>query len=106
MSDLDRLIEAVEAGHKMDTVISARGCLDLHQRRHLLKAADGSLDAAKALHEALLPGWDSRLELRRQSKAWVSQPMAVTWWNPASSDIPARAWLLAILKAHRAQVQP
>lgn len=60
------------------------------------------LDAAKALHEALLPGW-----------GWsVSDTGDVTLWPPGLTDeqnagavevsgdmAPARAWLLAILDA-------
>ncbi len=66
------------------------------------EAFSGSLDAAKALHEALLPGW-----------GWsVSDTGDVTLWPPGLIDeqnagavevsgemAPARAWLLVILDA-------
>ena len=60
-----------------------------------LSAYDGSLDAAKALHEAVLPEWD-----------WVITPDGASVYSPHDNsptdgdlDNPARAWLLAILRA-------
>jgi len=56
---------------------------------------DGSLDAAKALHEALLTGWDF----------WVTTDRTDVFLGEngprqyGMSDIPARAWLLAIIRA-------
>ena len=55
---LERLIEAVESGAEITG-------LDVHKANtghsdHIemvLRAHGGSLDAAKALHESLLPGW-------------------------------------------------
>lgn len=64
------------------------------------KAFNGSLDAAKALHEALLTGWGWNAS---QVGASVSSPTAniaegaaVEFYRDGS---PARAWLLAILDA-------
>lgn len=58
-------------------------------------AFNGSLDAAKALHDAVLPGfrWEGG-----------SGGLFDVWDDPAEPhkgrcDIPARAWLLAILRA-------
>lgn len=54
----------------------------------------GSLDASKALHEAVLPEW-----------GWTIQAMGLCYVHSdegeycGSSDNPARAWLLAILEA-------
>ena len=65
-------------------------------------AFHGSLDAAKALHEAVLPGWIYNLA---PGFAHVLPPHdngdqeALT----GLSDYPARAWLLAILRALHAQ---
>lgn len=58
----------------------------------------GSLDAAKALHEAVLPGWDwGRSAASGQFYVWN------TGEGPASAmsnnEDPARAWLICILKA-------
>ena len=68
-------------------------------------AYDGSLDAAKALHEALLPGWEWRVVERR---AWVwSYPSTLQGGDEIEDDdgagLPARAWLLAVIKALMAQ---
>lgn len=74
---------------------------------HLVRDAyKGSLDAAKALHEAVLVGWCT-------THAWGS---GKSWhWNLtktvdgkniyscAKSSNPARAWLIALLKALIAQ---
>jgi len=63
-------------------------------------AFTGSLDAAKALNEAVLPGWTYQDHLRRGlrytsyiGKGIEDEPLH------AESDNPARAWLLAILRA-------
>jgi len=59
------------------------------------KAYDGSLDAAKALHEAVLPAYSLQL----------THHDCEVFQNPRFShcgeeiDNPARAWLIAILKA-------
>jgi hypothetical protein len=68
----------------------------------------GSLDAAKALHEAVLPGWRVKTILEQHSRWYVCiyQDMGDDWpkWTPypqedAASPTPARAWLIAILQA-------
>lgn len=71
------------------------------------RAYNGDLNAAKALHDAVLPGW-----------AWSVKTLATdsvqVWTNRAyglrepghigtTKDNPARAWLLAILRALIAQ---
>jgi hypothetical protein len=75
---------------------------------HLIQAYCGSLDAAKALHETVLPGW-----------AWAVKTLATdacqVWLDSAyglrrigyigTAKDPARAWLLAILEALIAQEQ-
>ncbi len=62
-------------------------------------AFEGSLDAAKALHDALLPG-----------KSWTVCPGGAgvdysrhDYRSEADNDNPARAWLIAILRALEAQ---
>lgn len=59
----------------------------------------GSLDAAKRLHEALLPGW---------SAIWVTTDTTLTvvfdnrgGKGQADHENAARSYLLAILKAYR-----
>jgi hypothetical protein len=79
------------------------------------KAAHGSLDAAKALHDAVLPGWTVRMTA--QIPSGLAFPyvhifkMRMTECDPPQGAnsagyegyCPARAWLLAILEALIAQ---
>ena len=88
---LQTLLERVEAGdatapQMWDTL--GRNAL------HAMSAFNGSLNAAKALHDAVLPAYRFRIEDFR----------AEIWWGPAgpfigASETPARAWLIAILRA-------
>lgn len=70
------------------------------------KAYHGSLDAAKALHEALLPGWDMAMMSMRKTKdfaALVSPPGMQGEYDWRKAPSAARAWLVAILYAVRAK---
>ncbi|TWI32755.1 hypothetical protein IQ24_02630 [Paracoccus sulfuroxidans] len=100
---LRALIEAVEAGRDED--IDLLACEIWHMDgmcREPLDAYNGSLDAAKALHQALLPGWDYTV-------GWATgrrHPVASVWPHDdnhaeinVESDTPARAWLICILRA-------
>jgi hypothetical protein len=116
---IDKLIEAVEAGLPQRgwpedgledglvwTNIPA-GIFSSQQVILILSAYNGSLDAAKALHDALLPG--VRVEIfGPDADNWgvywgvywgVTLPEIDTVFGP---DL-ARAWLLAILKAKQAE---
>ncbi len=105
MTDLDKLIEAVEAGRddseKWRSAMGGNGYLAYKA----MESFHGSIDAAKELHAALLPGACVRLEARRKPTAWVSDRLASTWGDAVSAETIARAWLLAILYAYRSQVQ-
>jgi len=98
------LIEAIERGDMSATVEAAMAAFtDLTIWRHVLKACGGSLDAAKALHDALLPGCgffigDENGESGGDVIAMTRNP-ATEAVTEGSSTIPARAWLLAILRA-------
>lgn len=110
---LDNLIESVEAGDpgkcafwKVWEPESKDGQIAFIADR----AMRGSLDAAKALHKALLPGCSQY--------SIVTDPLClkvvVVWWPHGlsdgreargeawSEDDPARAWVIATLKAYRA----
>lgn len=72
------------------------------------EAFSGSLDAAKALHEALLPGWKvAGIRQEDSGKWWIElREGYITSYNRVviaphhfDADNPARAWLLAILDA-------
>ena len=77
---------------------------------HCFDAFDGSLDAARALHDAVLPEWtvNSLHQVRQRDNG---MPATGKWscllfcYAPkirhleVEADNPARAWLLAILEA-------
>ena len=90
------LIEAVEDGRiSTDLIMDAfgNGWDDIM----VLGAFDGYLDAAKELHEALLPGWQRQIS---ESNAKVYERPNIAFFGEAV-DNDARAWLLAILNAYR-----
>jgi hypothetical protein len=75
-------------------------------------AFSGSLDAAKALHEAVLPGWDVPSLDQASNLAGSPWGCEVAWFDGANPNNnrkvysghsfdgnPARAWLLAIVRA-------
>ena len=65
---------------------------------HAASASKGSLDAAKALHEAVLCHIDPQFGyLVGPEYARIVHPSGTVC--DAQSKIPARAWLLAILRA-------
>ncbi len=63
-------------------------------------AYNGSLDAAKALHEAGLPEW-TRFADATAPEMGITITLLDTSVNEVVADLPceARAWLLAILRA-------
>ena len=109
--NLDKLIEAVQAGtlKPLDLIV-----LDPEPHALAWKAFHGSLDAAKALHDALLPGWSARIwtyagddadATLRETQVSRSRGERTTEDVDAEvdGDNPARAWLLAILRALQAE---
>lgn len=118
MTALDELIEAVETGTATEFQFHTwRPGLTgtIKESKTMWRAYHGSLDAALALHEALLPGW--ALERLTKWPGTNGQCTAYLWgtherdgerWHnakdgrvDASTTTPARAWLLAILRAYR-----
>ena len=108
---LQDLVAKVEAGEIKDAPfwkIWRPECEDGVLAYRACDAANGSLDAAKALHEAVLPGWIST-HTQLENKEWISKvvhPPGEEWpkWVSYPSSVaknpdPARAWLIAILKA-------
>jgi hypothetical protein len=116
MTDLDKLIAAVEAGtlRQDDHLwLHMPYALDEHRNmrtsvRNAQDAYHGSLDAAKRLHDALLPGmfWNMG-HLDMPSLGYVCTVAeghfadSPSWRGYAMN--PARAWLLAILRAIKAK---
>ncbi len=106
---LDRLIAAVEAGAagwydfpRMVEAVWGDDDARPNYMETIRSTYHGSLDSAKALHDALLPGWGFKMEAHRGlGLAWVGEPGQMLFRDHQSSDTPARAWLLAILRAYR-----
>ena len=102
---LDKLIEAVEAGtHAEDIhwrVYAAAVGVDLWDKAK--SAANGSLDAAHALHKAVAPGWRVA-NIVEHPDCW--EVLIAERDGPstsyAKSETPGRALLLADLYALRA----
>jgi len=66
-------------------------------RSDAMLAYDGSLDAAKALHDAVLPGWEFGYD---GTIAWVKLPgLRTSYRKDDRNGFTSRAWLIAILKA-------
>lgn len=97
---LDDLIAKVEAGEAdtldMDSVFDPR---ELPSRFLAMDAYGGSLDATKALHESALCSIDPQY-------GYLVGPQYARIMHPsdgivcdATADNPARAWILAILRA-------
>lgn len=64
-------------------------------------AYNGSLDASRALHDAVLPGYGWAVT-DRSARIWVINSgfsVAATAPVPVTYNNPARAWLIAILEA-------
>jgi len=59
-----------------------------------------AMGAARALHEAVLPGWDIQITTYEDDsfEASVARPMEVRTYDGVSMYM-ARAWLLAIIRA-------
>ena len=101
---LEALIAAVEAGTAryadFATTFAGYTILD-----NLTCAYNGSLDAAAALHGALLPGWQFAGGGDGASHEWH---VGGEGKKAARGDGPtlARAWLLAILRALAATTPP
>lgn len=108
-TDLDRMIEAVEAGEwdHASAASSAEKWLMRKPGRYYgpaYSAFGGSIDAAVALLEALLPDWDWSSHGNGQATLWppgnIAQQNAGAI-NTKIDDRPARALLLATLRAYR-----
>ena len=107
---LQRLIAAVEAGEGVTAEVVCRTPL-LGYARSMSAAYDGSLDAALALHSALLPGWGV---VNLGQAVYPRTGPTVDWHcrlegrGPSDGSYaigigPARALLLAILRAYQSQ---
>jgi hypothetical protein len=115
---LTELLAKVEAGNRITYDDTDKVCSILIPKATMVDASmfkdacmGDSLDAAKSLHEAVLPGWlvdalwqnpdygpNPRLwSCRLRHSDGLSQCVGDDYYK--ASTTPARAWLIAILKA-------
>ena len=104
---LQALADKVEAGEialsDLDQFIPSFGMTTTANDAHM--AYRGSIDAAKALHEAVLPGWAWTINDSGEQTMWPPNEIADEEWcadgilSVGPENNPARAWLLAILRA-------
>ena len=93
---LAELIAKVEAGEWDAWSVGRALSFNDGRRIEAKRGFEGSLDAAKALHEAVLPGWLWGRQLNGQM--WVAKRPYTFRVAPQNRNF-ARAWLLAILRA-------
>jgi hypothetical protein len=94
MTALQEFLSKVEAG-EWDNVC-AFSAFDGKHLTIVANAFDGSLDAAKALHEAVIDDYTFLVGFD-WAEVWL--PFGSTLHNfNVSNTIPARAWLIAIIK--------
>lgn len=104
MSAITRLADKVEAGTATPADFVEKGLMEnISAPKSAWKAYNGSLDAAMALHEVVLPGWEWERHHKREMVVWNYGVLQSKWGRSGNPD-PARAWLLAIIRA-LAQVQ-
>lgn len=106
MTDLDKLIEAVEGGTATAPQIhDALG----RNALHAISAFNGSLDAAKALHDALVPNLIAKITVGGVGCKY--HHCTLEDWDSGedthadNQPDPARAWLIAILRAYREETE-
>lgn len=111
---LTRLADAVDAGTATEfQFYTFRDGLSgtIKESKMMTRAYKGSLDAAKALHEAVLPGWIAKPQIGGAGAGVTVWHCTIEDWDSgqeiAADNLPdpARAWLLAILRA-LAQANP
>lgn len=108
---LQELLRYVEEGGcgldilKMaDTAFTSEGAHNQFSFHKILPSVHGSLDAAKALHDAVLPGWHVD-QMGERDGGWRvvlgrhDGSVKRNYPDGIVKDNPARAWLIAILNA-------
>ena len=93
---LAELIEKVEAGTWDAWNVGRALSFNDGHRIEAKRAFEGSLDAAKALHQAVLPRHYAQVHM------WPIPEMCrvdIGGGHTGRDETPARAWLLAILRA-------
>lgn len=102
---LQALAEKVEVGSLDWPYCAVQHVHGIGMNETIWDAYNGSLDAAKALMEAVLPEWFVRSILQRGHDIWCAtiwpdfSVVGMDDMKVGKSTNPARAWLLSILKA-------
>lgn len=101
---LRELLEKVEAGgightgwETFRALASGQGVYSDRQAGTARDAYFGSMDAALSLFDAVLPGWECGFD--SGAMTWVKKPGLRSSFRTHTKDNPARALLIAILKA-------
>lgn len=94
---LEALRDKVKSGEGVPSALLFKLTDVLGTPQIVYDAYHGSLDAAKALHEAVLPGWWWKTIAPEPNFAQVGMPDVGVF--SGQSDNIARAWLLSILSA-------
>jgi hypothetical protein len=117
LDSLRALRDAVKAGEEGYVIESlARKCPNLvyeigcrNAAYDVWRASLGSLDAAHALHKAVLPGWAWTIQDNGEQTLWPPNGLSDEPWCADGVTVsvdsmdPSRAWLLAVLSALIAQ---
>lgn len=100
---LEALLASIDAGTEFAKGLRSRVFGHTGNAKLCLDAYIGSLDAAKDLHDAVLPNYRARIDIGKRFRCWIISPSNAKM--DAYSDSPARAWLIAIIKALIAKEQ-
>ena len=106
MTALQELLAKVKAGDGISSEDTGHVFDSVYHVSYALNADYGSLDAAKALHEAVLPDWGRSVdatapEMGVEVKLHSADSVSIGDHQPTE----ARAWLIAIIEALIAQEQ-
>ena len=104
MTDLKELREAVEAGTFLADWLASDSSTPLRKVRTatVYSAFSGSLDAAVALVEGVLPGWGWKIESPDEATVYDDESTGA-FRSIDNQENPARALLIATLKALEAK---
>lgn len=106
------LADRVEAGEQSFGWGNIEKAFGIRGYGQILNSAIKSLDAAKKLHDAVLPGAQFRIttidlpnsEYSRSCMVHVEWSYNNSWWaEEGNASTPAAAWVAAILRAKAAQ---
>lgn len=100
VESLKALLAHVEAGHEPTAFHSSRIWPNCYT--HAINAYNGDWNAAKALHDAVLPGW-GYVYSSYDGHFLIGHPTDVKIYEETHDPSQPRAWLIAIIKALIAQ---